>query len=151
MSPMNSISVNLALAGDPELVWLALRDFAGPAVWDDTVAFLDIDGHEEGDRRTIIRSDGSRSIERLEEIDDGKRSIRFSTVYTTASLDDRSDRITVNSPEEDRCVVSWVTGFVIAEGEVPEIRRALAVQNMNALRSLERHVAVKSASDLTSG
>lgn len=83
---MQSVALDVDLNAPPDKVWAAIGHF-GDLSWHPLVARVRLTGAGIGQLRTIETTDGKEIIERLEAVDLGERSYRYTTIAGIPALD----------------------------------------------------------------
>src|SRR5262249_5997581 len=82
-SELQTVATSVALDADPDEVWSAIGSF--DLSWHPRVARVRLTGTGSGQLRTIETLDGREIIERLEAIDNAKRSMRYASISGIAA------------------------------------------------------------------
>jgi hypothetical protein len=80
---LQTLTASVELAASPDSVWSVLGEFGGD--WHPLVARVSLTGTGIGQLRRIETVDGKAIVERLEAIDDSKRSLRYENVAGIAA------------------------------------------------------------------
>lgn len=96
-----------------ECVWQRIRDFTDIRSWLPGVTACEMQGEGVGAIRTLTVMDGSQVREKLEALDEDRRSFSYSIVEAPGFSADQHYRATVHveSLDDNRCQVHWSATF----------------------------------------
>jgi len=124
-------SVSVDVAVPPDRAWSVIGDPCGITAWYPTYVSCEVDG----DRRTLLRADGAKLIERLLDRDDDRRTYSY-MVIGGLPLRYHHARFSVD-PTPDGCRIVWET---TAEHRDPlvNMQERLVGRQQEALGGLKR-------------
>jgi len=131
-----SVKIGIPLASDK--VWQTLRDFGGLDKWAPGIAGLSLRGAGVGAVRTLIYRDGSRVVERLENLNDGARTLSYTILESTLAVEGYAASLTVRDLGTAGCEVEWYSTFGARGATEKEVSRLLAVSYRKALSALQK-------------
>jgi hypothetical protein len=105
---LQTVAQSIEVAASPDEVWSLIGDFGG--AWHPLTARVGVTGTGIGQLRTIGTLDGREIVERLEAIDNGRRSLRYTSIagmpvsHYTGTLEVK--------PNGSGSVVDWRAQFV---------------------------------------
>ncbi|KGT79548.1 hypothetical protein MA20_11775 [Bradyrhizobium japonicum] len=105
---LQTVTDSVELAATPDDVWSLVGQFGG--AWHPQTARVSLTGAGVGQLRTIRTLDGQQIVDRLEAIDDTKRSLRYSNIAGIAASHYTSTLEV--KPKGTGCVVDWRAQFV---------------------------------------
>jgi hypothetical protein len=105
---LQTIAESVALAAAPDEVWSLIGDFGG--AWHPLDARISMTGTGIGQLRTIATLDGSEIVERLDAIDNAKRSIRYTKIAGIGAS--RYTGMLEVKPNGSGSVVHWRVQFL---------------------------------------
>ncbi|KUM27218.1 hypothetical protein AU467_02140 [Mesorhizobium loti] len=103
-----TVAESVELAATPEDVWSLIGEFGGG--WHPLIARVNLTGAGIGQLGTILTLDGQQIVERLEAIDDAKRSLRYSNI-TGMGVSHYTGTLEVK-PKGSGSVVDWRAEFL---------------------------------------
>jgi carbon monoxide dehydrogenase subunit G len=136
---MASIVVKQEFRASADSVWKQLRDFGGVGGWMPGVTSCQVEGEGIGAVRSVKMGD-MMIKERLESLDDGKRSFSYSIVEGPMPVQDYLATVEV-SEVGPGCRVDWTASFVLPEGlPLDPIAQGLKGAYGGALASLKQQI-----------
>lgn len=135
---MGQISVNISMSASAEEVWQTLRDFGGINQWAPGITSLSLSGAGVGAVRTVTFQDGTRTVERLESLNDASRTLSFTILESTLPVEGYVASLTVRDLGPAGCVVEWYSTFGAKGAAESEVSRMLEVSYRKALAGLQK-------------
>src|SRR5262245_22649200 len=108
---LQTVAGSVALAGVPDEVWSVVGQFS--LAWHPAVARVELIGKGIGQLRRLETLDGREIVERLEAVDDAKRSYRYSLVAGVAAS--RYVGTIEVKPKSGGCVAEWTVQFLASK------------------------------------
>jgi len=134
---MAHTSVKLSIPAAAEQVWETLRDFGGIKRWVPGVASLSLSGAGVGAVRTITFDDGSKSVERLESLNDASRSLAYAILESSLPVAGYIGSLTVKDLPVG-CEVEWYSTFGAKGAAESEATRMVEEKCRQALAGLQK-------------
>lgn len=107
--------VSIPLAAPASGVWAVLADF-GDLSWIPPVQDVEVTGDGPGMTRRITGTGPEPVLERLIEIDEESRTLRYSIDENNPIPVTRYEAVNSVAEAEDGCTVTWTADYDIAEG-----------------------------------
>src|SRR5262245_46446013 len=108
---LQTVTGSVALAAVPDEVWSVVGQFS--LAWHPAVANVELIGTGIGQLRKLETVDGREIVERLEAVDDAKRSYRYSLVAGVAAS--RYVGTIEVKPKSGGCVAEWTVQFLASK------------------------------------
>ena len=105
---LQTLEKSVELAAAPEKVWSVVGEFGGD--WHPLIAKVSLTGTGVGQLRALATLDGKEIVERLEAIDDTKRSLRYANVAGIAAS--RYTAVLEVTPKGAGSVADWRVQFL---------------------------------------
>jgi hypothetical protein len=113
---MASVKVTDRIGASADRVWELLRDFGGIQRFASAIESVSVKGEGVGAVRTLTMPGGLRIQERLEALDDGKRTLSYAIIGThPLPLDDYLATIRL-SEDGDACQIEWSGSYAPRAG-----------------------------------
>jgi len=142
---MPHVEVIARMDVDADTLWQEVGSFQGIGRWHPTLARVEGHGEDPGSFRTAEASDGSKQIERLQEIDPQRHFYRYTMVSTPMPVTDYAAEFRVRPEDEHFCKVFWTADFHVNSGNEAEVAGMIRAFFDAGLQSLQRkHPARKS-------
>ena len=130
---LQTVAGSIELAAAPDAVWSLIGEFGG--AWHPMVARIRLTGTGIGQLRTLELVDGQEIVERLESIDDAKRSLRYSIIAGVAASH-YTGTLEV-TPKGSGCVVDWRAQYLANNRPDGAVRRMVSPLLRTGLDSLK--------------
>jgi uncharacterized protein YndB with AHSA1/START domain len=108
---MPHVEVTAEVPVEPERLWHAIGSFQGVGEWHPMLARVEGEGEEPGAIRTATGTDGSRQVERLREVDPGRRRYRYEMESSAMPVRDYRAELRVDPADDGASVVRWTSDF----------------------------------------
>jgi hypothetical protein len=128
-----TVAASVELAAAPDAVWSLIGEFGG--AWHPMVARIRLTGTGIGQLRTLEMVDGQEIVQRLESIDDAKRSLRYSNIAGIAASH-YTGTLEV-TPKGTGCVVDWRAQYLANNRPDGAVRRMVSPLLETGLESLK--------------
>jgi hypothetical protein len=135
---LQTVAESIELAATPDAVWSLIGQFGGD--WHPLTARVSLAGAGIGQLRTIQTLDGQQIVERLEAIDNAKRSLRYTNVAGMA-VSHYTGTLEVK-PKGSGCVVDWQAQFVAANATDRAMKVKVSTLFKSGLESLKPRFGV---------
>jgi len=132
-SDLQMIAERVELAAAPDKVWSLIGQFG--AAWNPMVAKIRLTGTGIGQLRTIEMIDGSEIVQRLEAIDDAKRSLRYSNI-AGIPVSHHTGTLEVTA-KGSGCVVDWRAQYLANNRPDGAVKRMVLPLFKTGLESLK--------------
>lgn len=136
---MARVTMYTELEASPDEVWETIRDFGRPERYMTGVTEIDVEGEGPGAVRTLTLEDGSRVVERLEEVDDEARKLRYVMLESPLPMRDYVGTMQVERREDEGCELQWACRYRPAGATAAEVKSAIQdifVMGFNGLEEL---------------
>ncbi len=134
---MATVSVKVVLAAKAIDVWPVISDFGGVAKWVPGVSQVSVVGRGVGAVRTVAYEDGTRSVERLESLNDDSRSLAYSILESTLPVQGYLGSLTVREVPLGS-EVEWYSTFGAKGAPEKEVSELLETRCRQALAGLQK-------------
>jgi hypothetical protein len=135
---MGQVSVNVSMPVTADKVWQKIKDFGGLDSWAPAITNLSLQGAGVGAVRTLTYQDGSRVVERLESLNDAGRSLTYTILESTLSVEGYIASLTVRDLGAAGCAVEWFSTFGAKGAAEQDVSRMLEVGYRKALSGLQK-------------
>ncbi len=136
---MASVETSITIDAPAEDVWETVRAFGNIDRYTPPVEHAESDGDGVGMTRVLTLQDGAQVTERLEALDEEKRTLSYVIVDAPLPIQDYVSTMTVRATDGGRCEVTWACSFapdgVSAEAVKPDLE-ALYTAGLEGLRTL---------------
>ncbi len=122
---MPSVSVVKSISAPADQVWASIRQFSGIENYLPMIAKSEVEGSGVGAKRTCTTGDGAQLVERLEALDDTKRSLSYSIAEAPMPMDGYYGTMTVRDLGGGKCEVSWSSTFECPDGAADGMEKML--------------------------
>lgn len=119
-------------------VWEIVREFGGLERFIAAVNTTKLEGSGIGMKRTMVMADGNTIVERLEALDEEKRSLRYSVLETKAPIADYIADMIIRDAEGGGCEIEWVSEFSSPEDQRAKTERMVSGLHQMTIRGLDR-------------
>lgn len=136
---MGQISINVKIPATAEKVWQTVREFGSIDQWVSGVASLSMSGTGVGAVRTVTYEDGTRSVERLESLNEASRSLTYTIIESNLPVEGYIGSLTVTDLPA-ACQVEWFSTFGAKGAAESEVSRLLEGRCRQALAGLQKFV-----------
>jgi hypothetical protein len=130
---LQTIAESAELAATPDEVWSLIGEFGG--TWHSGVARTRLTGVGVGQLRTSEMIDGKVFVDRLEAIDDAKRTIRYTNIAGIPALH-YAGSLEVK-PQRGGCLVDWHAQYLASNQPNGAIKRMMVPLLKAGLESLK--------------
>lgn len=117
---MAHVEVTAEVPVDPDTLWRAIGSFQGVGEWHPLLASVHGDGEQPGAVRTALGKDGSKQVERLEEVDSAQRLYRYVMESSAMPVRDYRAELHVQANDDGASIVRWASDFETTGGEDDE-------------------------------
>jgi len=104
------VFMKTTLKAPADAVWKTVRDFGAPTKYVAAISKSTLEGAGVGARR-ILDFQGSRIVERLESLDDAKRTLTYTIVEGELPFADYLSTMQVRDLGKGRCELAWSCTF----------------------------------------
>lgn len=122
---MARVTMYAEIEAPPEEVWQTLRAFDRPDRFLAAVSEVDVEGDGVGSVRTLTLEDGRQLVERLEEVDDAERTLRYSLVESPLPMRNYVSTMKVKDREDGGCEVEWACRYRPAGATAAEVKASI--------------------------
>lgn len=139
---MPSVEERVHISASPDDVWATVRDFGAIDEYVPPITNAELSGDGVGATRTLTLDDGAEVVERLDDLDDSSRTLRYSIVDGPLPIQNYEGVLSVQPIDESSCEVTWASTFEVSEASVEEMSTVfgdLYTAGLNGLR--ERHTS----------
>ncbi|MFW6112844.1 MAG: SRPBCC family protein [Thermodesulfobacteriota bacterium] len=136
---MATVSVKVALQAKGPEVWEVISDFGGIARWVPGISQVSVAGRGVGAVRTVAYEDGTRSVERLESLNDDSRSLTYAILESTLPVQGYIGSLTVREVPLGS-EVEWYSTFGAKGAAEDEVSRLLEKRCRQALAGLQKYL-----------
>jgi hypothetical protein len=108
---MSNVSMKTTLNASADAVWTTVRDFGGVRKFVASLARCRVEGSGVGATRTVGFEGGGDIVERLESLDDAKRTLTYSIVKGELPFENYLSTMAVRDLGRGRCELAWSSTF----------------------------------------
>jgi hypothetical protein len=134
---MATVSVKINIGTTAPEVWEVISEFGGIAKWVPGITEVELAGRGVGSKRTVSYQDGTRSVERLESLNDASRSLSYSILESNLPMQGYLGSLTVRDLPVG-CEVEWYSTFGAKGVAENEASRMLEDRCRQALAGLQK-------------
>lgn len=134
---MGTASVKVTLEAQGPEVWEVISDFGGIARWVPGITQVELKGRGVGAVRTVSYEDGTRSVERLESLNDDSRSLSYTILESSLPVQGYIGSLTVRDLPAG-CEVEWYSTFGAKGAAENDVARLLEGKCRKSLAGLQK-------------
>ena len=123
---MASLSMKTTLAASADAAWAVVRDFGGVRKFIASLAKCQVEGSGVGATRTVAFEGGGDIVERLESLDDPKRTLSYTILEGDLPFTGYLSTLMVRDLGKGRCELTWSCTFEPAGATEAEVRQIVA-------------------------
>jgi mxaD protein len=138
---MASVRESITIPASADDVWQTVRDFGSIDDYVPPIASATLSGSGVGAERTLTLADGAQVIERLDELNDDARTLRYSIVESPLPVENYASTLSVTSNGDAACAVTWASEFDVVDAPDDEIASTFAELYAAGLAGLKEHHA----------
>ena len=135
---LQTVAESVELAAVPDEVWSLIGQFGG--AWHPGVARVRLTGAGIGQLRTIETPDGKEIVERLEALDNAKRSFRYTNIAGIAAS--RYSGVLEVKPKGRGCVADWRVQFLANNQPDIVVKASVSILLKTGLESLKARFGI---------
>lgn len=140
-----TVVVSNVIEAVPARVWEVLRDLGALDEWLPLVRECRLEGSGPGAKRFCTLANGVKLAERIEEVDEARKSIRYVVAEGDLPLEDYVGTVAVKALGPDRAEVSWHAHYTPAPGHADELRETFRGAFADGIRGLAAYCAAPPA------
>ncbi|MEJ2224990.1 MAG: SRPBCC family protein [Syntrophobacterales bacterium] len=135
---MATVSVTVTFQTPGPSVWKVIREFDKIITWAPGITEVKPAGSGVGAVRTVTYQDGTRTVERLESLNDEARTLSYTILESTLPVEGYVASMTVRDLGGAGCEVEWYSTFGPKGAAESEVSRMLEVSYRKALAGLQK-------------
>lgn len=143
---MTQISMKTTLSASSKKVWETIRDFGRVGEYVTTITQTKTEGSGIGALRTLSLRNEVRVVERLESLDDEKRTLSYSVLETPLAMKGYVATMKLRELGGGQCELVWESTFQAEASEEARIKKAierlysLGFEGLKKLHEEEKYV-----------
>ncbi len=142
---MASAAERITIPAPADTVWRTVRDFGAIDEYVPPIAHAELSGEGVGAKRTLTLDDGARVVERLDALDDGARTLRYSIVDAPLPIEGYTSTLSVEPIDDTSCRVTWASEFDVVDAPSEEVEATFGQLYAAGLEGLKNRHAARSA------
>jgi len=136
---MSKMMMKTQINASADAAWKTIRDFGGIDEFVASIAACKVKGSGVGATRTITFEGGGEIVERLEALDNAKRSLTYSIIAGELPFENYLSTMAVRDLGPGRCEVAWSCSFTPAgapEADCKKIVEGVYTEGFDGLKKL---------------
>jgi mxaD protein len=114
---MPHVEASIRIHKNPDALWNEIGSFQSVGAWHTMLSHVDGDGEKPGSLRIATGKDGSKQVERLEQVDKSNLFYRYQMLSSAMPVTDYTAEFRVRGDEDNGSVVVWSSDFHVTAGD----------------------------------